>query len=90
VGLPAKEFETAAVERLTAHDWPGNIRELKNAVERLLILAPGPAVTNDVEKLVGRGDVEEGRVPPAKPAVMRPGCALQHSRSSNRRPSAIS
>jgi two-component system nitrogen regulation response regulator NtrX len=56
VGLPAKEFEAAAIERLSAQDWPGNIRELKNAVERLLILAAGPAVTqSDVEKLVGRG-----------------------------------
>ncbi|HEX9293254.1 MAG TPA: sigma-54 dependent transcriptional regulator [Gemmatimonadales bacterium] len=55
-GLPAKEFDTAAVERLTAHDWQGNIRELKNAVERLLILASGPTVTaSDVERLVGRG-----------------------------------
>ncbi|HXG97009.1 MAG TPA: sigma-54 dependent transcriptional regulator [Gemmatimonadales bacterium] len=55
-GLPAKEFDTAAVERLTAHDWQGNIRELKNAVERLLILTSGPTVTaSDVERLVGRG-----------------------------------
>ena len=55
-GLPAKEFDTAAVERLTAHDWQGNIRELKNAVERLLILASGPTVpASDVERLVGRG-----------------------------------
>jgi len=62
VGLPAKEFETAAVERLTAHDWPGNIRELKNAVERLLILAAGPTVTpSDVEKLVGRGEAGTGK-----------------------------
>jgi len=61
VGLPAKEFETAAVERLTAHDWPGNIRELKNAVERLLILGAGPTVTsNDVEKLVGKGAAGRG------------------------------
>ena len=51
-GLAAREFETAAVERLTAHDWPGNVRELKNAVERLLILAAGPTVAAaDVEKL---------------------------------------
>jgi two-component system nitrogen regulation response regulator NtrX len=57
VGLPAKDFETDAVERLTAHEWPGNIRELKNAVERLLILAAGSAVTQaDVERLVGKGD----------------------------------
>jgi two-component system nitrogen regulation response regulator NtrX len=67
-GLPAKEFETAAVERLTAHDWPGNIRELKNAVERLLILASGPVVTqSDVERLVGRTD--EGR-PRAMPGAL--------------------
>ena len=55
-GLPAKDFDAAAIERLTAHDWQGNIRELKNAVERLLILASGPTVTaNDVERLVARG-----------------------------------
>lgn len=61
-GLPAKEFELAAVERLTAQDWPGNIRELKNAVERLLILAAGRAVTQaDVERLVGKGAGDGGR-----------------------------
>jgi two-component system nitrogen regulation response regulator NtrX len=56
-GLPPKEIEPAALERLTAHDWPGNIRELKNAIERLLILAAGPTVTqSDVERLVGRAE----------------------------------
>src|SRR5437867_1345179 len=50
-GLPAKEFDAAAIERLTAHDWPGNIRELKNAVERLLILATGE---------IGRASCREG------------------------------
>ncbi|MEX2157036.1 MAG: sigma-54 dependent transcriptional regulator [Gemmatimonadales bacterium] len=56
-GLPPKEIEPAALERLTAHAWPGNIRELKNAVERLLILAGGPTVSQaDVERLVGRED----------------------------------
>jgi two-component system nitrogen regulation response regulator NtrX len=53
-GLPPKEMEPAAVQRLAAHDWPGNIRELKNGVERLLILAPGATVTEaDVQRLVG-------------------------------------
>ncbi len=61
-GLATKEFEAAAVERLTAHDWPGNIRELKNAVERLLILASGPTVTqSDVERLVGKGRSSSSR-----------------------------
>jgi two-component system, NtrC family, nitrogen regulation response regulator NtrX len=55
-GLKPKEFEPAALRRLAAHDWPGNIRELKNAVERLLILTLGDAVTEaDVDRLVGDG-----------------------------------
>src|SRR5438105_1330404 len=63
-GLPGKEFETGAVGRLTAHDWPGNIRELKNAVERLLILTAGRTVAqNDVERLVGKG--EGGKAKPS-------------------------
>jgi two-component system nitrogen regulation response regulator NtrX len=61
-GLPSKEFDAAAIERLTAHDWPGNIRELKNAVERLLILATGSTVTqSDVERLVGKGEGGRGK-----------------------------
>lgn len=36
--LPRKEFSPAAVELLKQMDWPGNIRELRNVVERLLIL----------------------------------------------------
>ena len=58
-GLQAKGFDADALKRLAAHDWPGNIRELRNAVERLLILAPGATVTlADVERVagVGRGD----------------------------------
>jgi two-component system nitrogen regulation response regulator NtrX len=68
-GLPAKTFAAAALERLTAHDWPGNIRELKNAVERLLILASGSTITSgDVERLVGKGDGSTGRAPSAPAA----------------------
>ena len=61
-GFPAKRFENGAVERLTAHDWPGNIRELKNAVERLLILVSGPTVTpSDVERIVGKAEGGRGK-----------------------------
>ena len=64
-GVPAREFERAAIERLTEHDWPGNVRELKNAVERLLILATGRTVTaSDVERLVGKGDGSRQRYAP--------------------------
>jgi len=50
---PAREFAEDAVANLRALDWPGNVRELRNTVERLLILAPGPAITGaDVDRLV--------------------------------------
>ena len=40
-----KSFEEEALAHLGALPWKGNVRELKNLVERLLILAPGDAVT---------------------------------------------
>ncbi len=53
-GLTPKTFDKEALTRLTAYDWPGNIRELRNAVERLLILAPGDRIAvTDVERLGG-------------------------------------
>ncbi len=60
---PIRSIEAAALDRLSAHDWPGNIRELRNTVERLLILARGPRVTaDDVDRLVGArvGEGQDG------------------------------
>jgi two-component system nitrogen regulation response regulator NtrX len=37
----AKAFAPGAMEALRRHRWRGNVRELKNAVERLLIMAEG-------------------------------------------------
>src|SRR5207302_1048799 len=65
-GLQAKGSNPDALKRLAAYHWPGNIRELRNAVERLLILATGPTVTlSDVERIagVGRGDGGGGTGP---------------------------
>ncbi|MDZ4812697.1 MAG: sigma-54 dependent transcriptional regulator [Pseudomonadota bacterium] len=36
--LPLRGFEPAAMDRLCRHSWPGNLRELRNLVQRLLIL----------------------------------------------------
>ena len=52
-GVPGKRFAEEAVRRLQTRPWPGNIRELRNAVERALILAPGKVVTAaDVDRLL--------------------------------------
>jgi len=49
-GLPERRIGDDAMAALQAHDWPGNVRQLRNNVERLLILAgggPDDAVTLD-------------------------------------------
>jgi len=42
-GLPLRAIASDAMAVLQAHDWPGNIRQLRNNVERLMILARGGA-----------------------------------------------
>jgi two-component system, NtrC family, nitrogen regulation response regulator NtrX len=40
-GLPRRKIAPEAMAVLQSHDWPGNIRQLRNNVERLMILASG-------------------------------------------------
>jgi two-component system nitrogen regulation response regulator NtrX len=42
-GLPVRQIGNDAMAVLQAHDWPGNIRQLRNNIERLMILARGEA-----------------------------------------------
>ena len=47
-GTPVKEFSAQAVQLLQEYDWTGNIRELRNVVERLIILGEKEVTKNDV------------------------------------------
>lgn len=40
-GMPARELSTDALAALQAYDWPGNVRQLRNLMDWLLIMAPG-------------------------------------------------
>ncbi|MFV2034891.1 MAG: sigma-54-dependent transcriptional regulator, partial [Halocynthiibacter sp.] len=40
-GMALREFSEDALAILQAHDWPGNVRQLRNNIERLMILADG-------------------------------------------------
>src|SRR5262249_34023555 len=40
-GLPRRLFAEDAIATLQVQSWPGNVRQLRNVVERILILAPG-------------------------------------------------
>ena len=44
IGKPVARIDAAAIEALIANDWPGNIRELENVIERAVVLADGPAI----------------------------------------------
>jgi two-component system nitrogen regulation response regulator NtrX len=51
-GLPKRILAEDAIATLQVHDWPGNVRQLRNNIERLLILATGdPGETITAEKL---------------------------------------
>ncbi|CAI8266970.1 MAG: Transcriptional regulatory protein ZraR [Polaribacter sp. SA4-10] len=47
-GTPLKSFSKDALKKLQAYDWTGNIRELRNVVERLIILGENEVSENDV------------------------------------------
>ena len=47
-GIPRKSMEKSAVEALQNHQWTGNIRELRNVVERLVILSGKTITRQDV------------------------------------------
>ena len=42
--IPPPTLSEEAVAALQAHDWPGNVRQLRNIIERTIILAPGDRV----------------------------------------------
>ncbi|HEX2189660.1 MAG TPA: sigma-54 dependent transcriptional regulator [Longimicrobiaceae bacterium] len=43
-GRPLRGVARSALDRLRAHAWPGNIRELKNVMERAVLLSHGPVL----------------------------------------------
>ena len=72
-GLPKRTMTPDAMEVVERYDWPGNIRELRNVIERIAILATNPEVEiEDLPSEVRSGpaglsdaDIDTGTVPPA-------------------------
>jgi formate hydrogenlyase transcriptional activator len=59
-----KHIDSIPSETMTAlvrYDWPGNIRELQNVIERAVILSPGPALKVSLADLKSR-TVESGNI----------------------------
>ncbi|NNF97592.1 MAG: sigma-54-dependent Fis family transcriptional regulator, partial [Halobacteria archaeon] len=46
-------FDNDSLQRLCEADWPGNVRELRNTIERCVILADGPILHWEGDKVIG-------------------------------------
>lgn len=53
-GMSKKKFSKEAIEKLKKYDWTGNIRELRNVVERLLILGEETISASDVQQFANK------------------------------------
>ncbi len=65
IGRAQLSLDPAAVEKLVAAPWSGNVRELKNTLERAAILSDGPTIR--VEQIV-----LDPLASPAQPSAMEP------------------
>ena len=55
IGKPIHDFSPDAKEAMRRYPWPGNLRELRNAIERAVILSPGPYVESEhLSEIVAR------------------------------------
>ena len=65
-GLPAPRISQALRDRLLAHPGPGNVRELRNSIERALLLCDGKELKEDelfLESAAAREAISEGLLP---------------------------
>ncbi|MDD5530845.1 MAG: helix-turn-helix domain-containing protein, partial [bacterium] len=59
-GLSTKEFEESAMDTLSNYSYPGNIRELRNIIERIAIMTQDEKIkTEDISFIVGTKKVDD-------------------------------
>ncbi|MGJ8686722.1 MAG: sigma-54-dependent transcriptional regulator [Spongiibacteraceae bacterium] len=83
LGKPMMHFSPKAIQAITTYIWPGNIRELENAVERASILADGPEIDNELLDIdLELVDISQIRGNYADDSPQRPPQESQPSRTS--------
>jgi DNA-binding NtrC family response regulator len=66
--LPYRSFSVSAQNRLRNHSWPGNLRELRNLIQRLLILGgEGEVTVTDVEEALRQNPEKTSSHPSGQP-----------------------
>ncbi len=80
LGKPVQPLDEEVIELLCGYHWPGNTRELENALERALILAPGERLSPELFPFAGkqrRQAVGPGEAATEDLSVKRRGRALE-------------
>ena len=54
--MPPRELSSDTLAALQAYDWPGNVRQLRNLIDWLLIMAPGERARPDPRRHAAAGD----------------------------------
>jgi two-component system nitrogen regulation response regulator NtrX len=81
--MTAPSISDEAMAALQAHDWPGNIRQLRNIIERTIILAPGDRVSCiEVDLLPGEIIDNQGAMGGSSTAMAIMGSPLREARES--------
>jgi two-component system response regulator AtoC len=84
-GRRAMSIDAAAVARLRVERWPGNVRQLQNFIERLVVLADAPTIAlADVERELARSAVMRLATEPS-PASAGAGGTLEDRRRQTER-----
>jgi two-component system nitrogen regulation response regulator NtrX len=73
--LKPKRFEPRAMEALQRYRWRGNIRELRNTVERVMIMAPGDLIRAEDLPAEVRGDSPPRPLPSETAPAVQPAAA---------------
>jgi two-component system nitrogen regulation response regulator NtrX len=80
--MPTPMLSEEAMAALQAHDWPGNVRQLRNIIERTVILAPGDISVIDVDLLPHEVVDSQGTVGGSGAAMTIMGSPLREARES--------
>jgi DNA-binding NtrC family response regulator len=77
LSLPARTLSGAAREALLAHRWPGNLRELENALERVLVLGGGTRAEIEAGEFAFLAEARADALLPLARALLARGVGLQ-------------
>ena len=82
-GMPTPDLSEDAVAALQTYDWPGNVRQLRNVIERTMIMAPSTSMaTLEIDMLPSEVTAEPSRLMPGQAVRSIMGTPLREAREA--------